>query len=124
MTHINPHTRTSILALPRTLHTLLGIQLPLPFCASYPIVLSRSHDALLLCFWPQYMQTGVYIGRRYGCQASVLASAQNRNFLHALSYRFYCGLPLHAAPFDVTRPQAATEKVIRMLEAPLDRSEA
>ena len=59
-------------------------------------------------------------GRRYGCQAVALVYPQNRTF----RYQFFDGLPLLAAPFDVTRPQAATEKIIRMLEAPLDRSEA
>ena len=49
---------------------------------------------------------------RYGCEAVALLYPRSRTFEDALHYRFFDGRSLFAIPFDVTKPRAATERVL------------
>ena len=57
-------------------------------------------------------------GNRYGCDAVALVYPRNRTFTRTLHYRFFDGRPLIAIPFDLTQPQASTERAVQALETP------
>ena len=56
-------------------------------------------------------------GSRYRSDAVALIYPRNHTFTGTLHYRFFDGRPLIAIPFDLTQPQASTERAVRALEA-------